>query len=175
MQKKIKIIGIDPGIALVGYSVIEVETQHGKINLSKKPRLIDCGVISTKSDKKLWERLHLIKLDLTELIQKYKPEVAVVELIYFTKNVKTGIAVAHGRGVILQTLSEQGIDNIIEFTPTHLKQVLFGHGKASKHEIQAVVSQFLGLQEIIKPDDAADATAIALAFLRSEFAFRLDY
>jgi crossover junction endodeoxyribonuclease RuvC len=155
----LRIIGIDPGIALVGYSVLDY--------VNRKTLLLECGVIKTSPELSLAERLKLIHADLSELLEKYKPEAAAVELIYFTKNVKTGIAVAHGRGVIMERLASFGIKKIVEFTPTQLKQVLFGSGTANKKQVQIVVSGSLGLKELIKPDDAADATALALAFVRS--------
>lgn len=162
MKPSKRILGIDPGIALVGYSVLDLPAGH-----NQKADLLQCGVISTPAKIKMWERLKLIREDLLELVHRFKPEAAVVELVYFTKNVKTAIVVAQARGVILEALAASGLTEIIEFTPTHLKQVLFGDGKASKEKIQLVVSQSLGLTSIIKPDDAADATALALAYARS--------
>ncbi len=158
-----RILGLDPGIALVGYSVLEYDKEKPFI----KPTLIQCGVISTPSTDKLATRLKSIREDLLEIINSFKPQAAAVELIYFTKNIKTAITVAQARGVIMESLAACGIEQIAEFTPTHLKQVLFGHGKANKKEMQIVVSQVLELPCLIKPDDAADATAIALAFMRS--------
>ncbi|MDX1921195.1 MAG: crossover junction endodeoxyribonuclease RuvC [Candidatus Caenarcaniphilales bacterium] len=157
-----RILGIDPGIALVGYSIIDYE--------NRKTDLVQCGVITTSTSLKLWERLKIIRQDVCEIIQTFKPQAAAVELIYFTKNVKTGISVAHGRGVVLESLASSGVEKIVEFTPTHLKQVLFGSGRATKKEVQTMVSHSLGLKGLIKPDDAADATALALAFIRGGFA-----
>jgi crossover junction endodeoxyribonuclease RuvC len=158
----LRIIGIDPGIALIGYAILD--------SVNRKIDLLECGVIKTSSDLTLPERLKIIREDLESLLERFKPEAAAVELIYFAKNVKTGIAVAHGRGIILEKLASFGIAKIQEFTPTHLKQVLFGSGKASKKEIQIMVSHSLGLEGLVKPDDAADAVALALAFIRGGFA-----
>lgn len=157
-----RILGIDPGIALVGYSIVDFD--------GRKTDLIQCGVITTSATLTLWERLKIIRQDVAEVVQTFKPEAAAVELIYFTKNVKTGISVAHGRGVVLESLISNGVEKIVEFTPTHLKQVLFGSGRATKKEVQIMVSHSLGLKGLIKPDDAADATALALAFIRGGFA-----
>jgi len=157
-----RIIGIDPGIALVGYSVLDLP-----LKFNQAFNLLQCGVISTSAKTPTWERLKTIREDLMQLLEAFKPEVAVVELVYFSKNVKTAIVVAQARGVILETLAAFGIKEITEFTPTHLKQVLFGNGKASKQEIQMMVSQALNLPGLIRPDDAADATALALAYGRS--------
>jgi crossover junction endodeoxyribonuclease RuvC len=165
MNFKYRILGIDPGLALIGYSLL------GLNNKIDKPELIECGVISTKAGLPISKRLNTIRQDLLELLNRFQPTAAVIELIYFTKNVKTGIAVAHARGVILEAINSFGLEDIHEFTPTHLKQVLFGHGKANKAQIQLVVSQSLGLPDIIKPDDAADATALALAYCRGSFRF----
>ncbi|MDJ0625168.1 MAG: crossover junction endodeoxyribonuclease RuvC [Candidatus Caenarcaniphilales bacterium] len=160
-----RILGIDPGIALVGYSIIDLD--------GREVNLIQCGVITTDSNLRPWERLKIIRKDLNEILQVFQPDASAVELLYFTKNIKTGISVAQGRGVILECLAANRIEKIVEFTPTHLKQVLFGNGKASKREIQIMVSKALNLPGLIKPDDAADATALALAFIRGGFASNL--
>ena len=158
-----RILGIDPGIALVGYGILEIKNQNNLQN----PKLLECGVISTPAGQNLGLRLKTIREDLKALITKFKPDYGAVELIYFAKNAKTAIMVAQARGVIMEALTSSNLRQIAEFTPTHLKQVLFGHGKADKKQIQMIVSQVLGLPNIIKPDDAADATAIGLALLRS--------
>jgi crossover junction endodeoxyribonuclease RuvC len=152
-------MGIDPGVALVGYSFLDVDGANVK--------LIQCGVIKTEAHTPMGERLKTIRADLCELIETFKPTTAAVELLYFTKNVKTGIVVAQARGVIIECLTTHNIKEVKEFTPTALKQILFGHGKADKKDIQMMVSRSLNLDTIIKPDDAADATALALAHLRS--------
>jgi crossover junction endodeoxyribonuclease RuvC len=160
-----RILGLDPGIALVGYSFLDVDEKKP----FEIPTLVQCGVISTSSKDTLSRRLQIIREDLLELLDTFKPDAAAVELIYFTKNVKTAIAVAHARGVLLETLQSAQINKLVEFTPTHLKQVLFGNGRANKQQIQVVVSQSLNLPGLIKPDDAADATAVALSFVRGGF------
>jgi crossover junction endodeoxyribonuclease RuvC len=160
-----KILGIDPGIALVGYSILEVSEARPSL----PPILLGCGVISTPSTDSVYLRLQSIRKDLLELLNTFKPDAAAVELIYFSKNVKTAITVAQARGVILESLASYGIKKITEFTPTHIKQVLFGSGQADKKQIQLIVSQTLNLPGIIKPDDAADATAIALSYIRGGF------
>ncbi len=159
---KTRIIGLDPGIALLGYGIIDVEP-------FQTPELIGCGVITTSKNDSLPKRLQSIRSDVIELLNQFQPQEAGIELLYFTKNVKTAITVAQARGVVLEGLSSYGIESIAEFTPTHLKQVLFGHGKADKKQIQMIVSQILGLEGVIKPDDAADAVAIAIAYFRGTY------
>ncbi|HEY9885966.1 MAG TPA: crossover junction endodeoxyribonuclease RuvC [Vampirovibrionales bacterium] len=155
------VLGLDPGVATIGYSFLDINERNFE--------LLQCGVISTSANQLPWERLKIIREDISELITNFKPEVAAIELVYFAKNVKTAMKVAQARGVIVEAVHSAGVDKIIEMTPTHVKQVLFGHGRAVKKEIQMVVAQALGMKELIKPDDAADATALALAYMRSQY------
>ncbi|MDX1918933.1 MAG: crossover junction endodeoxyribonuclease RuvC [Candidatus Caenarcaniphilales bacterium] len=157
-----RVIGLDPGLARLGYAVMEYDL------MPFRQRLLECGVITTSPDSDLSQRLLVIYKDLTEILRHFKPEEAAVELIYFAKNIKTAITVSHARGVILMSLAKYGISEIQEFTPTQLKQILFGNGRASKNQIQSIVSYTLDLPGTIKPDDAADAVALALATIRSQ-------
>lgn len=147
------IIGIDPGIATVGFGIIEVN--------KNKTSVIDYGVISTPKTDALPVRLQKIYKAITHLIEIYKPSVMAVEELFFTKNVKTGISVAEGRGVCLLAGVHANLE-LFEYTPNQVKQALTGLGKAEKKQVQYMVKAVLNLQSIPKPDDAADALAVAL-------------
>lgn len=153
-----RILGIDPGTATVGWAVIE-EIQ-GKITP------IDYGHISTSPSKQLSERLHEISNDLAQIIAKHKPDEASVEELFFFKNVKTVIAVAQARGAILLTLESLRV-RMFEYTPLQVKQSLTGYGRAEKKQVQMMVKNILKLREIPKPDDTADALALALCHSNS--------
>lgn len=148
-----RILGIDPGYGIVGFGIIDYI--NGQYNV------IDYGVIETPKTEKIAARLAMIYKGITELIKEYKPdEIAVEELFYF-KNQTTVIPVAEARGVILLA----GIDHcgkIFEYTPLQIKQALTGQGRAEKKQVQYMVKAILGLRNIPKPDDAADALAIAI-------------
>ena len=147
------ILGIDPGLATVGFGVIKSE--NGKLFY------IDSGVIKTKPDIELPERLNAIKNDFLFLLKTFKPDAIGVEEIYFAKNVTNAIKVAHARGVILECLFENNIP-LINFTPLQVKKNIAGDGAAQKWQIQEMVKRFLKLKRHPKPDDAADALAIAI-------------
>lgn len=147
------ILGIDPGIAIVGFGVVE--------NIKEKNRCIDYGVINTSKDLSVPERLMLISKGLESLIDKYKPDAIAVEELFFNTNVKTAITVAHARGVILLTAMNKCC-SLYEYTPLQIKQGLTGYGRADKMQIQQMVKVLLKLDKIPRPDDAADALAVAL-------------
>ncbi|MFA6428563.1 MAG: crossover junction endodeoxyribonuclease RuvC [Candidatus Buchananbacteria bacterium] len=146
------ILGIDPGLALVGYGLIKQQGQQNSC--------LAYGCITTEiKDDSL--RLEQIYQELQVLITKYQPTLAVVEKLYFSKNTKTALAVAQARGVILLTLKKNNLA-LIEITPLEVKQALTGYGQANKGQIQRMVKLLLKLAAIPKPDDAADALALAL-------------
>ncbi len=148
------ILGLDPGLATLGYGVIKKESR-------KKAEMLDYGVISTPKDENLAVRLCMIEKGLKQIIEKFQPDEVAVEELFFAKNVKTGIAVAHARGVILLTANKE-CGRLFEYTPLQIKQALTGYGRAEKIQIQQMVKSLLGLKGIPKPDDAADALAVAL-------------
>ncbi len=148
-----RILGIDPGLATIGWGVIDV------INGKLKP--ISFGVILTPKDKTLPDRLMIIEEDLKSLINKFKPDEIAIEELFFNDNTKTAINVAHARGVILITCSKN-CAKLYEYTPLQIKQALTGYGRAEKRQIQEMTKTFLNLPKIPKPDDAADALAVAL-------------
>lgn len=148
------ILGFDPGLATLGYGVIQS-------NKGEKPEVIDYGVISTPKDKNLAERLCLLEKGVKQVIEQFKPDEIAIEELFFAKNVTTGINVAHARGVILLTAIKY-CGNIFEYTPLQIKQALTGYGRADKHQMQEMVKTFLRLKSVPRPDDAADALAVAL-------------
>lgn len=153
-----KILGIDPGTATVGWAVIDLTA--GKIGI------IDFGHISTSPKTPMAERLLEISQDLEEIIKKYEPEEAGVEELFFAKNVKTAMTVSQARGAILLTL-ERFCVNIFEYKPNEIKLSLTGYGRADKPQMQEMVKAILSLKSIPKPDDAADACAIAICHANS--------
>jgi len=148
------ILGIDPGIADTGFGVIAKDAQ-GKI------KCIDYGSVTTAAKTDLTDRLEILSRALTEIIKKYKPDLISVEELFFSKNVKTALVVGHARGVILLTARQQNV-RVVEFTPLQVKQAVSSYGKAPKAQVQRMVKMLLNLKNIPKPDDAADALAVAI-------------
>ncbi len=143
-----KILGIDPGLATIGFAFLESN------------KLVDFGVISTESGSELPNRLFQISQDFRELLASQRPDIAAVEQLFFVQNVTNGIAVAHARGVVLQILAEEGIP-IFEVSPKDVKIAVCGYGNAPKDQVQRAVQQIFQLKSIPRPDDAADAVAVA--------------
>jgi len=123
--------------------------------------MLDYGIISTPKDENLAVRLCMLEEGINQVIDKFKPDEIAIEELFFAKNVKTGIAVAHARGVLLLT-ADKKCGRIFEYTPLQIKQALTGYGRAEKNQIQQMVKTFLRLKAVPKPDDAADALAVAL-------------
>lgn len=147
------ILGIDPGTATTGYGIIDYK--------KRKMSCLDYGVIQTSPKLNPGERLKQLNFDLEQIIKKYKPEMAAVESLFFFKNLKTAMPVSQARGVIVFTLAKKNIP-MLEFTPQQAKTAVTGYGKATKNQVQKMVKNLLNLDEIPKPDDAADALAIAV-------------
>src|SRR4030042_6320466 len=143
-----KILGIDPGTAIIGFGLIE----KNKSNL----RLIKYGCIKTSANLSTAERLNILHKELGLLLKKYKPDIVAVEDIFFFKNLKTAIKVSQARGVILLTIAKTKIP-IYEYTPLQIKQAVACYGRAEKIQVQKMVKRLLNLKEIPKPDDASDA------------------
>jgi crossover junction endodeoxyribonuclease RuvC len=154
------ILGIDPGTAIVGFGLIEKEAKNQKL------KLIEYGCIKTSAKFSTAERLEVIHKELSSLLKKYKPDIVAVEDIFFFKNLKTAIKVSQARGVILFTIAEKKIA-VAEFTPLQIKQAVACYGRAEKSQVQKMVKTLLGLNEIPKPDDAADALAVAICCAHS--------
>lgn len=147
------VLGIDPGIAIVGYGIIEVKGNHFKA--------IDYGAITTDSSIIFPERLKMVYDKLTDIINLYKPDDFAIEELFYNKNAKTVIKVGQARGVEVLAGINAGIP-IYEYTPLQIKQAVVGYGRAEKHQVQEMVKLLLNLKEIPKPDDVADALAVAL-------------
>lgn len=148
-----RIIGIDPGTGILGFGIVEVGRG--------KPLLVDGGVIRTPVKEDDAVRLLTIYEELTDIIAATKPQVMSVEKLFFARNVTTAMTVAQARGVVLLCGKQAGLE-IFEYTPMQIKQAITGYGKADKKQMQEMVRVLLGLNEIPKPDDAADAMAAAL-------------
>lgn len=153
-----RVIGIDPGTAIVGFGVIEY--------VEKKYNVIDYGCIFTDKSLSLEERLLIIFNQLESIIEKYKPDEMAIEELFFFKNSKTVISVGQARGVIVLTGMKNNL-KIAGYTPLQVKMGITGYGKAEKKQVQEMVARILKLDEIPKPDDAADALAIALTHINS--------
>lgn len=160
------ILGIDPGYAIVGYGLVNSE----KGNFS----VIDYGVITTPKDEAMPTRLAMIGDAMTKLIEKYKPDCVAVEELFFSNNQKTAINVAQARGVIVLTAINH-CGKLYEYTPMQIKQAMTGWGKADKAQIQAMVTRLLKLKSTPKPDDAADALAVALTHAQTNKLSSLFY
>lgn len=147
------IFGIDPGYAIVGCGIVRYERN----NFS----LMGYGAVTTDKDMPFNKRLKKIYDDLTELLEKFKPDAVSIEKLYFNTNQKTAIDVAQARGVIVLAVERSGIP-IFEYTPLQVKQSIVGYGRAEKQQVQEMTKMFLHLDKIPKPDDAADALALAI-------------
>ena len=148
------IVGFDPGLATLGYGVIEKD-EKGNC------RAIDCGVVVTPKDEGLPVRLAMLEEGICKILDKYNPDEVAIEELFFSKNITTGIAVAHARGVTLLTCVKR-CGKLYEYTPMQIKQALTGYGRADKKQMQSVVASLLKLKTVPKPDDAADALGVAL-------------
>ena len=152
------ILGIDPGYAIVGWGVIEYN--------GSKFRTLGYGSIQTPAGMPIVDRLELIYKGMQEIIERYKPDQMAVEELFFNTNSKTAIVVAEARGIIILSAKLAGVD-IGEYTPLQVKQAVVGYGNATKHQVQDMTKRLLKLSAMPKPDDAADAIAIALCHARS--------
>ena len=153
-----RILGIDPGIATIGFAVLESD--------GRRHQLIKCGVITTPAHTSLSLRLEQIFDDMSDIFEMFKPDVVSVEELFFNTNLTTGISVAHGRGVILLACRKAGV-KVYEYTPLQVKQAVVGYGRAEKKQVMDMVKRICGLSAAPKPDDAADAVALALCHARS--------
>ena len=151
---RVRILGIDPGIAIVGFGLIEADRG--------RTQLLNYGAITTPAGLPLARRLVQIEQDMEALIAQLKPNAIAVEELFFSNNITTGIAVAHGRGIILCTAEKSGVP-LYEYTPMQVKQAITGYGKAVKKQIQEMTRIMLHLESVPKPDDTADALGMAIA------------
>ena len=153
-----RVIGVDPGTAITGWGIV---TGDGN-----ELRMVASGVITTVAGTPLPQRLQIIYRELTRLVEQWQPDAAAIEELFFSKNAKTALAVGHGRGAAMLALANTGL-TIAEYKPLEVKQVLTGHGGADKYQMQHMVKLLLDLQDIPRPDDAADALAVAICHIHS--------
>lgn len=154
MRKKKRILGIDPGFGIVGYGITDVYDERTET-------LVNYGAIRTKTTDPLSKRLSDIYDELSKILTEYAPDESAVEELYFFRNVTTAISVGEARGVIILALEKFGV-KIYEYTPMEVKLSVTGYGKATKRQVQEMVRILLNMEDIPRPDDAADALAIAL-------------
>jgi crossover junction endodeoxyribonuclease RuvC len=159
MKSAMRILGIDPGYGTTGFGLIEAEKGAS--------RLLRYGVVTTPKDLPFPQRLEILYDDILELTKATAPDAAAVEELFWGHNITTGIGVSHGRGVILLALTKAGIP-VFEYTPMQVKQAVVGYGKAEKHQVMEMTRRLLHMEQVAKPDDAADAIAIALCHARSQ-------
>jgi crossover junction endodeoxyribonuclease RuvC len=155
-----RVLGIDPGLATTGYGLIEAKNNTLKV--------IDYDCITTLPKLTIPMRLKSIYDKILIIIEKFKPDQIAVEEMFFTKNLKTAISVSEARGVIILAAAKKGIFDIYEYTPLQVKLALVGYGKAQKRQIQQMVKVLLNLKSIPKPDDTADALAVAICHINSK-------
>ncbi len=148
-----RILGIDPGFAIVGYGVIDYESANFKT--------VDYGKITTEAGEKFPDRLNTVYMGLKQIIEAYKPDVLAIEELFFNTNTTTAINVAQARGVIILAARQAKL-KIYEYTPLQIKQAVAGYGRADKNQVQQMVKMFLKLKAVPKPDDTADALAVAI-------------
>ena len=158
------ILGIDPGLATLGYGVIETQ--------GDRRRMIQFGTVTTPAGVAMPYRLRANAQGVRQLMDVYQPDEVAFEELFFSKNITTGMAVSMARGVALATVVER-TDNLYEYTPMQIKQAVTGYGGADKHQVQLMVKMLLGMKDIARPDDAADALAVALTHANSMHAKHL--
>ena len=152
------ILGIDPGLATLGYGVIEAD--------NNRRRLIQFGTLTTPAGQPMPQRLRAIFQGMNQLMDIYQPDDVAFEELFFSKNITTGMAVSAARGVALVAMVQR-TDNLYEYTPMQIKQAVTGYGGADKHQVQQMVKMLLNMKDIARPDDAADALAVALTHANS--------
>jgi crossover junction endodeoxyribonuclease RuvC len=152
------ILGIDPGLATLGYGVIEAD--------NNKRRMIQFGTLTTPAGQPMPQRLRAIFQGMNQLMDIYQPDDVAFEELFFSKNITTGMAVSAARGVALVAVVQR-TDNLYEYTPMQIKQAVTGYGGADKHQVQQMVKMLLNMKDIARPDDAADALAVALTHANS--------
>ena len=153
-----RILGIDPGYGITGFGIID--TDRGQ------SRLVQCGAITTPAGMDFSARLEIIYEDMRKLLEVAKPDAVAIEELFFGQNVTTGIGVAQARGVVLLAIRQAGLE-VTSYKPMQVKQAVVGYGNATKYQVQDMTKRLLGLSAMPKPDDAADAIAIAMCHARS--------
>ena len=153
-----RVIGIDPGTAMTGWGIVTGE--------GNELSMVASGVITTAPGTPLPQRLQIIYRELTQLVERWQPDASAIEELFFSRNAKTALAVGHGRGAAMLALANAGL-SVAEYKPLEVKQALTGHGGADKYQMQHMVKLLLDLKDIPRPDDAADALAVAICHIHS--------
>lgn len=154
------VLGIDPGIAITGYGLIQTGAQSAY-------QCVDFGAVTTPANLPDYQRLKILYQEITSLISQYKPQSSAVEKLFFQKNVRTAISVGQARGVAMLTLAQAELP-VAEYTPNEIKQTVCGYGNAGKRQVQRMVQTLLNLDRLPKPDDAADALAVAICHIHHQ-------
>ncbi len=157
------ILGVDPGIATIGYGIIKAKNEKQKTKSNLK--CLGCGLIKTDPSLTAAERLKILNNELNKLIKKYRPEILAVENVYFFKNLKTALPVSQAKGVILLTAAKKKIP-VYEFTPLQIKMAVVGYGKAEKEQVQKMIKLLLNLKKAPQSDDVADALGAAICYVK---------
>lgn len=170
-------LGIDPGTAIMGYGLVESgvavpAARNARASGGDTLRLVEYGALYTPANTPLSERLPQLYKGLTDLIAEYKPDAFAIEELFFNKNVRTALAVGHARGIAILAAAHAGL-RVGEYTPLQVKQAVVGYGRASKEQVQVMVQLLLNMDHIPRPDDAADALAVAICHIHSSAYERL--
>jgi crossover junction endodeoxyribonuclease RuvC len=159
------VLGIDPGTAIMGYGLVS-SGASATTSQREELRMVEYGALYTPPHTPIVERLPMLYDGLMELLREYKPQAVAIEELFFNKNVRTALAVGHARGVAILAAAHAGLP-IAEYTPLQVKQAVVGYGRATKEQVQSMVKVLLGMDHIPRPDDAADALAIAICYIHS--------
>jgi crossover junction endodeoxyribonuclease RuvC len=162
-----RVLGVDPGTAVTGYGVLD-SCGSPSSHATRRPRLIECGIIRTNPRDKLWNRLAVLFEGVDELIHRHQPDTLAVEDIFYGRNVRTTVTLGHARGAVLLAGARAGLD-VVEFAPASVKKAIVGNGGAAKAQVGYMVQQILRLQSPPTPADAADGVAVALTYLMTRF------
>jgi crossover junction endodeoxyribonuclease RuvC len=159
-------LGIDPGTAIMGYGLVESGASVvGRLD-SSDLRMVEYGALHTPANAPLVERLPMLYQGLMDLLNEHKPQVVAIEELFFNKNVRTALSVGHARGIVILAAAHAGLP-VAEYTPLQVKQAVVGYGRATKEQVQSMVKILLHMDHIPRPDDAADALAIAICHIHS--------
>jgi len=159
-------LGIDPGTAIMGYGLVESGVAASGAGSVEQLRMVEYGALYTPANAPLSERLPMLYKGVMELLAEYKPQALALEELFFNKNVRTALSVGHARGIVILAAAHAGV-NLGEYTPLQVKQAVVGYGRATKEQVQAMVKLLLNMDHIPRPDDAADALAVAICHIHS--------
>ena len=159
-------LGIDPGTAIMGYGLVESGVSASGAGSVERLRMVEYGALYTPANAPLSERLPMLYKGVMDLLGEYKPQAVALEELFFNKNVRTALSVGHARGIVILAAAHSGVQ-LGEYTPLQVKQAVVGYGRATKEQVQAMVKLLLNMDHIPRPDDAADALAVAICHIHS--------